>query len=186
MHSRQGFNDGGSGGFSAVVAVLGKVLPKLSEAGVLDLGSGVHTECTVHGHRCYFSSWWEKVSAKLLGWNVGVKFVSCSWGGEASCAPGGCKKSPIRRVPWCCASGLQSEISDGWLWCIDCLLVGGTLWCVCWQSRVGQEENLWYGSEGVGTLASAVVHKRSGWSEAKIPHPSLFPWICVHVACFLV
>ena len=64
------------------------------------------------------------MSPKLLGWNVGVKCVSCSWGGEASCSfaeyssaqmglsgspkcclSGGCKKSPIRRVPLCCASG---------------------------------------------------------------------------------
>ena len=38
--------------------------------------------------------------------------------------------------------GLSCEISNGWLWCMDCLSVGGALWCVCCQSKHGQEENV--------------------------------------------
>ena len=78
---------------SAVKAVFG-------EAGVLDLRPGVYTEWnisvvsgTLHGHRCHFSSWWEKVSPK--GSNVCVKFVTCSWGGEASCSFGQCSSAEM-------------------------------------------------------------------------------------------
>ena len=103
---------------------------------MLDLGSGVYIEwntsvvsSTVHGHRCHFSSWWEKVSPKLLGSNAAAQVVAK-------------RLRSVVSFGFAHQGGLQCEISNGWLSCIDCLLVGGTLWCVCWQSKVGQEENV--------------------------------------------
>ena len=37
------------------------------------------------------------MSPKLLGWNVGVKFVNCSWGGQASCGSRG-----VHPPRWAC------------------------------------------------------------------------------------
>ena len=166
-----------------MIDLLGKVLEKVcGEAGVytpnaisvlsLALCMVIDVIFPVDGRRCHLICWAGALVSNLLaalGWRgfVWPSRVLIRRDGRAGssecCLPNGSKKFLIPRVFWCraserCAVWNSQQVVFG---SSILLPVCWTLWCVCWQSKVGQEENLWHRSEIVGTLAGAAVHKIS-------------------------